>query len=141
RTVDGAVPRLRCEGLAVVGFEIFYCEPEEAGKGDVRAWIGWRMAIEEGADERPHLLRGQSANTHRGAAASRHIEIVPRAVLFNFPLQGSPQEAHITQILRRGREVDRADQGPGGVCGSGGVVREIDQHWPAWCFEQLQGSA
>src|SRR5262249_58546038 len=95
----------------------------------------------EGADERPHLLGRQPADTHRGAAASGHREIVPRAELLNLPLQGSSQEVHIAQILWRGREAERADQGRGSVCGSGSVVREIDQHWPAGCFKQLQGSS
>src|SRR5215831_400044 len=92
RTVDGAVPRLRGEGLAVVGFEILHRVSEKRGKGDIRAWIGWCLAIEERTDEHPHLLRGQPADPHRGAAASGHREIIPCAELRNLPLQSSPQE-------------------------------------------------
>src|SRR5205807_2455985 len=44
------------------------------------------------------------------------------------------------QLLWRGREADRTDQWRRGVCGRGGVVREIDQYRPAGRFEQLQGS-
>ena len=35
RTVDGAVPRLRCEGHAVVGVEILYRVSEKRGQGDI----------------------------------------------------------------------------------------------------------
>src|SRR5262249_40436741 len=109
--------------------------------GDVGPWIGGRLAIEEGTNEHPHLLRRQPADTYCGTAASGHREIVPCAELLNLPLQGRPQEVRSAQILRRGREADGADQGRGGVYGSGSVVREIDQHGPARGFEQLQGSA
>src|SRR5439155_24765660 len=107
RTVDGIVPRLGCEGLAVVGFEILHRVPEQRGKRDVCAWLGWRLAIEERTDKRPHLLRRQSADPHRGAAALGHREIIPRAELRNLAVQGRPQEVRIAQLLWRGREADR----------------------------------
>src|SRR5262249_25078788 len=134
-TVDGAVPRLRCEGLTVVGFEILHGVSEECGKGDIGAWIKWRLAIEKSTDERPHLLWCQPADTDRGAAASGHSELVPCAELRNLALQGRPQEVCIAQILGRGREADWADQGRGGVCGRRGVIREIDEHGPIGGFE------
>src|SRR5262249_18157274 len=113
---------------------------EECGQGDVCAWVGWRLAIEESANEPPYLLRGQPADPHRGAAAPGHREIVPGTELRNLALQGRPQEVRITEILRRRREVDRADQGCRGACNNGDVVREIDQHGSSRRFEQLQGS-
>src|SRR5262245_31993201 len=91
RTVDGTVPWLRCEGFAVVGFEVFHRVSEEGGQGDICTWIGWRLAIEESADERPHLLWRQPADPYRGTAASGHREIVPRVKLSHLALQGRPQ--------------------------------------------------
>src|SRR5262249_20831857 len=88
RTIDGMVPWLCCEGLAVVGLEILHCVSKKRGKRDVCAWIGRRLTVEESPDKRPQLLRCQSADTHRSAATSGHREIVPGAELRNLALQG-----------------------------------------------------